>query len=193
MILINLLPVRRLKKRAKTRTEVFVVGAAFIVLCTVLLGATLLMSMNVKQTVNEVARLEAKKKSYDSTLNEIKRLEKQKQQLFVKIEAIKQLKKQSQVSVHLLDEIARVTPANSLWLNSLKQSGTTISLDGVALDNTTVAEYMKKIEASPYLQSPVLVSSAQKVVATRNLQSFTMTMGVVVAQPEEDGKVGGVK
>lgn len=192
MILINLLPVRRLKKRAKTRTEVFVVGAAFVVLCTVLLGATLLMSMNVKQTINEVARLEAKKKSYDSTLKEIKRLEKQKEQLFVKIEAIKKLKSQSQVSVHLLDEIAKVTPANSLWLNSLKQTGATISLDGVALDNTTVAEYMKKIEASPFLQAPVLVNSSRKVVASRNLQAFTMRMGVVVG-PVKDGKKGGVK
>lgn len=167
-------------------------GAAFVVLCTVLLGAMLLMSMNVKQTINEVARLEAKKKSYDSTLKEIKRLEKQKEQLFVKIEAIKKLKSQSQVSVHLLDEIAKVTPANSLWLNSLKQTGATISLDGVALDNTTVAEYMKKIEASPFLQAPVLVNSSRKVVASRNLQAFTMRMGVVVG-PVKDGKKGGVK
>ncbi len=167
-------------------------GSAFVVLCTVLLGATFLMSMNVKQTINEVTRLEAKKKSYDSTLREIKRLEKQKEQLFVKIEAIKKLKSQSQVSVHLLDEIAKVTPANSLWLNSLKQAGTTISLDGVALDNTTVAEYMKKIEASPFLQAPILVNSSQKVVATRNLQAFSMTMGVVVGSVA-DGKEGGTK
>lgn len=167
-------------------------GAAFVVLCTVLLGATLLMSMNVKQTISEVTRLETKKRSYDSTLREIKRLEKQKEQLFVKIEAIKKLKSQSQVSVHLLDEIAKITPANSIWLNSLKQNGSTISIDGVALDNTTVAEYMKKIGASPFLSAPVLQSSSQKVVATRNLQSFKLSMGVVVVQ-EQEGKEGGVK
>lgn len=192
MILINLLPVRRLKKRAKTRTEVFVVGAAFVVLCTVLLGATFLMSMNVKQTTNEVARLELKKKSYDSTLNEIKQLEKQKEQLFVKVEAIKKLKSQSQISVHLLDEIAKLTPANSVWLNSLKQTGASIYIDGVALDNTTVAEYMKKIEASPFLNAPVLASSAQKQVASRNLQSFTMTMSVTVP-PAKTTNEGGAK
>lgn len=192
MILINLLPVRRLKKRAKTRTEVFVVGAAFVVLCTVLLGATFLMSMNVKQTTNEVARLEVKKKSYDATLNEIKQLEKQKEQLFVKVEAIKKLKSQSQISVHLLDEIARLTPANSVWLNSLKQTGTSIYIDGVALDNTTVAEYMKKIETSPFLNAPVLARSAQKQVASRNLQSFTMTMSVTLA-PAQTTNEGGAK
>ncbi len=150
------------------------------------------MSMNVKQTVSEVARLETKKKSYDSTLNEIKRLEKQKEQLFVKIEAIKKLKSQSQVSVRLLDEIAKITPPNSIWLNSLKQSGVTINLAGIALDNTTVAEYMKNIEASPFLNAPVLASSAQKQVASRNLQAFTMTMGVIVA-PDQAKKDGGTK
>jgi type IV pilus assembly protein PilN len=192
MILINLLPVRHLKKRAKTRTEVFVVGAAFIVLCTVLLGATLLMSINVNQTISEVARLEAKKKSYDATLNEIKRLEKKKEQLFVKIEAIKKLKSQSQISVHLLDEIAKLTPANSIWLNSLKQTGDSIHINGVALDNTTVAEYMKKIEASPFLNAPVLASSARQTVATRHLQAFTMTMGVII-NPAQKKKAEGAK
>ena len=192
MILINLLPVRHLKKRAKTRTEVFVVGAAFIVLCTTLLGATLLMSMNVNQTINEVARLEAKKKSYDSTLNEIKQLEKKKELLFVKIEAIKKLKSQSQISVHLLDEIAKLTPANSIWLNTLKQTGTSIHINGIALDNTTVAEYMKQIEASPFLNTPLLESSAQQIVASRNLQAFTMSMGVIIT-PIQNNNGGGAQ
>lgn len=190
MILINLLPVKRLKKRAKARTEVFVVATAFVVICTALLGATLLMSMNVKQTTSEVARLEAKKKSYDATIREIKRLEKQKDLLFVKIEAIKKLKSQSQIAVHLLDEIAKVTPANSVWLNSLKQTGTNIYIDGVALDNTTVAEYMKKIEASPFLDAPVLARSAQTQIASRSLQSFTMT---VVVAPAKNIQEGGAK
>ncbi len=192
MILINLLPVRHLKKRAKTRTEVFVVGAALVVLCTVLLGATFLMSMNVKQTISEVARLEAKKKSYDATLREIKQLEKQKAQLFVQIEAIKKLKSQSQVSVHLLDEIAKVTPPNSIWLKSLKQKGASIHLSGVALDNTIIADYMKDIEASPFLNTPTLSKSAQKKVAGRKLQAFTMTAGVIVA-PTSKSKEGGAK
>jgi type IV pilus assembly protein PilN len=191
MILINLLPVKRLKKRAKARTEVFVVAVAFVVMCTALLGVTYLMSMNVKQTTSEVGRLQAKKKSYDATIREIKRLEKQKDLLFVKIEAIKKLKSQSQISVHLLDEIAKVTPANSVWLNSLKQTGTNIYIDGVALDNTTVADYMKKIEASPFLNEPVLARSAQTQNASRNLQSFTMS--VVVVAPANNIKEGGAK
>lgn len=186
MILINLLPVRHLKKRARARSEAIVFVAVFVLLCALLGGWVVKLNMDVKQMRAEVARLQQKKKSYDATLREIKQIETQKTKLFGKIEAIKELKAKSQVSVHVLDEIARATPPNSVWLTSLTQRGQRLTLSGTALDNNTVASYMNKISASNYIQSTTLGTSSQKVVANRNLQSFTLTM--VVTPPVEDEK-----
>lgn len=186
MILINLLPVRHLKKRARARNEAMVFVAVFVLLCALLGGWVVKLNMDVKQMRAEVTRLQQKKKSYDATLREIKQIETQKKKLFGKIEAIKELKAKSQVSVHVLDEIARATPPNSVWLTSLTQRGQSLTLSGTALDNNTVASYMNKISASKYIQSTTLGTSSQKVVANRNLQSFTLTM--VVTPPVENEK-----
>lgn len=165
--------------------------AVFVLLCALLGGWVVKLNMDVKQMRAEVARLQQKKNSYDATLREIKQIETQKAKLFGKIEAIKELKAKSQVSVHVLDEIARATPPNSVWLTSLTQRGQSLTLSGTALDNNTVASYMNKISASKYIQSTTLGTSSQKVVANRNLQSFTLTM--VVTPPVEDEKATAQK
>lgn len=184
MILINLLPVRHLKKRARARSEAIVFVSVFVLICAVLGGWVLKLNIDVKQMQTEVARLQKKKQSYDATLREIKQIEAQKEKLFEQIEAIKQLKAKSQVSVHVLDEIARATPPNGVWLTSLKQSGASLTLAGTALDNTTIASYMNKLSDSPYIQGTTLGTSSQKVVANRNLQTFTLSM--VVTPPTTD-------
>ncbi|MEN8257261.1 MAG: PilN domain-containing protein [Thermodesulfobacteriota bacterium] len=187
MILINLLPVRHLKKRARARSEALVFVSVFVLLCAILGGWVLKLNMDVKQMQNEVARLQKKKQSYDATLKEIKQIEAQKAKLFEQIEVIKQLKAKSQVSVHVLDEIARATPPNGVWLTSLKQSGPSLTIAGTALDNTTIASYMNKLSGSRYIQGTTLGTSTQKVVANRNLQTFTLTM--TVTPPVEGGSL----
>jgi len=187
MILINLLPVRQLKKRSKTRNEVIVFAAALVVVLVIAGSGVLFVNFNIKQMRSEVARLEAKKQSYNKTLNEIKQIEKQKEQLFVKIEAIKSLKRESQMSVHVLDEIAKATPPNSIWLESFSLSGGSLNLKGVALDNTVVAEYMDRLEASHYVQGkPRLGSANRKSIAGRNLKSFNLALNI--SAPSSDKK-----
>ncbi len=191
MILINLLPVRHLKKRARARSEAIVFVSVFVLVCAVLGGWVLKLNMDVKQMQTEVARLQKKKQSYDATLKEIKQIEAQKAKLFEQIEAIKQLKAKSQVSVHVHDEIARATPPNGVWLTSLKQSGASLTLAGTALDNTTIASYMNKLSDSQYIQGTTLGTSSQKVVANRNLQTFTLSM--VVTPPTRDESTPAAK
>lgn len=185
MILINLLPVRHLKKRAKARSEALVFASVFVLLCALLGGWALKLNMDVKQMQAEVARLDKKKKSYDATLREIKQIETQKAQLFEKIDAIKQLKAKSQVSVHVLDEVAKATPPNGVWLTTMNQRGARLSLAGTALDNNTIADYMTKLARSPYIVNVVLGDSSQRVVAKRNLKTFKLNMAV---QPPSKGE-----
>ena len=186
MILINLLPVRHLKKRARARSEALVFVSVFVLLCALLGGWVLKLNVDVKQMQAEVVRLQQKKQSYDAILREIKKIEAQKITLFAKIEAIKQLKATSQVSVHVLDEIARATPPNGVWLTSLSQRGSSLTLAGTALDNTTIANYMNRLDESQYIQGTTLGTSNQRVVASRNLQTFTLKM--IVTPPVQDEK-----
>ncbi|MEN8140049.1 MAG: PilN domain-containing protein [Thermodesulfobacteriota bacterium] len=187
MILINLLPVRQLKKRAQTRNEVIMFAMALAVILAIVGTGVVFVNVSIKQQRDVVAQLEAKKKSYNKTLAEIKQIEAKKKQLFAKIEAIKKLKRESQMSVHVIDEIARATPPNSIWLDNLKLSASSLSLKGIALDNTVVADYMNRLESSPYVTGkPRLGSATRKDVAGQNLKAFDLVMGL--APPADSNK-----
>jgi type IV pilus assembly protein PilN len=47
--------------------------------------------------------------------------------------------------VHLFDELVRTIP-DSVRLGSLKQAGDTLTLDGVAQSNASVANYMRNLD-----------------------------------------------
>jgi len=173
-----------MKKRLRTRNEVIALIASLVVLLALLVMASLSMNQRVTSLQTSIMNLNEKKSKYDVILKEIKQLEQDKQKLTAKIDVIKQLKATSQITVHLLDEIANVTPQGSIWLQSLKQSGNTVALTGIALDNTRLADYMDRLTASPYFSSVTLGKSSLTTIAGQDLKSFTLSLGI--KKPESD-------
>ncbi|HID03613.1 MAG TPA: pilus assembly protein PilN [Desulfobacterales bacterium] len=193
MIQINLLPIRQIKQRIRVRNEVLVFFVAFLVLLGLLGLFATGMSQKVSTLHENIAKLNDKKQSYIPILNQIKKLEKDKEALDAKIDVIKKLKENSQITVQVLDQIALVSPANRLWLKSVKQSGNNVSLQGVALDNRTIAEYMKSLKASPVFSNAVLGKSSQVTVAGKKLKSFSLTLQTQNPGKEENSLQGKKK
>jgi type IV pilus assembly protein PilN len=184
MIRINLLPIRQMKKRMRTRNEATVFAVALVALLALLVTASWSMQQKVVSLQTDIKELNDKKAKYNAILNEIKQLEQEKQKLTAKIDAIRQLKSTSQVTVRLLDEIAKATPPDSIWLESLKQTGGAVDLNGVALDNTRLADYMDRLTASPYFSSATLGKSSLITIAGQDLKSFSLTLAIKT--PESD-------
>jgi type IV pilus assembly protein PilN len=67
-----------------------------------------------------------------------------------------------------------------MWLSSLQQSSGLLQLQGTALDNETIAQYMQQLEASEYFEKTELTSSSQTDIAKQKLKSFSLTSTVVV-------------
>jgi len=122
--------------------------------------------------------LTKKKASYQKTINEINKLKKNKKTQQTKLNVITKLKKTSQVSVHVMDEIAHLTPQNRLWLNTLKLSNNKLDVAGIALDNATIAQFMDSISTSTYFTNAALTKSSQKVIAGAKLKSFSLKIDV---------------
>jgi len=184
MIRINLLPIRQMKKRLRTRNEVTVFAVSLVALLALLGAASWSMHQKVTSLQTNIKELNDKKAKYNAILNEIKQLEQEKQKLTAKIDVIKQLKSTSQVTVRLLDEIAKATTPDSIWLESLKQTGGAVDLNGIALDNTRLADYMDSLSASPYFASATLGKSSLTTIAGQDLKSFSLTLAVKT--PESD-------
>ncbi len=187
MVHINLLPVREIKRRLKARRQIinFIIG--LLCLFVALGGVAYLQVSRAGQLRAELAQLKKEKQKYNKILAKIKKLEQDKALLEKRIAIIRQLKKSSSLTVHILDEIANITPTKRMWLTSLAQTGNTLQLTGMALDNRTIAKYMEDLKKSPYIKSVSLTSSSLKPYAGRNLKAFSLTC--TIGMPEE-GKKG---
>lgn len=178
MIQINLFPVKQIKKRIKARNEVMGFVLMLALLGVVLGGHTWTMAQTADKINCQIKEFEKIKADNQHILNQIKELKQAKLNLETKLDVIKKLKINSQVTVRVLDEIARNTPSKRVWLKSLQQSSSQLQISGVALDNATIAGYMKKLTASPFFASADLKTTSQMVVAGRKLKSFSMALVV---------------
>ncbi|MDG4475356.1 PilN domain-containing protein [Thiovibrio frasassiensis] len=179
MIRINLLPIRQLKKRQRLKTELLGFCAALALVLFFLAGGWFALAGKINTLQDEIVTLEQKKQAFAPILKEIETLKKEKQLVEQKLDSIKTLQAGAKVTVRVLDEVASRTPTSRMWLSSLQQSTGRLQLQGIALDNETIAQYMQQLEASEYFEKTELTSSAQTDVAKQKLKSFSLTINVI--------------
>ena len=184
MIRINLLPVREIKRRNKAKKELTTAALAVALFIALLTAFSVYQIMVVKGLKSDLTDLQAQKSQHDARLKEIKKLEEEKALLLTRIGVIEQLKKSASVTVHVLDDVALRTPSDRIWLTDLSQNGNQIQVNGMSLDNQTVAKYMVDLEGSPYMENLVLVKSDMKKYADRDLKAFTITSSIVVPEQQ---------
>jgi type IV pilus assembly protein PilN len=178
MLKINLLPVRQLQQHAKACNEVFGFVTLLVFLLVFLAAVGVLQANKATAIQAEATRLNQEKQTYDKVLAEIKKLEADKKELENKIGIIKQLKQDSSITVHVLDEVSRRLDSTRMWLITLDQQGSTLSLTGTALDNKTIAEFMDALDASPYVSDVNLSDSSLTKVAGQDLKAFAIQCAV---------------
>lgn len=180
MIHINLLPVRDILRRKKYKAEIFTILSGIGVLILLLVGVEIFQVSSISTLNEEQAKINAEKQQYATILNDIKKIEEEKKMLLTRIDVINQLRQSSSLTVHALDEIANFTPVGRIWLKSLSQTESQLTIGGMALDDQTIAKYLDDLESSKYIQNVSLVSSAMEMYADRSLKAFSISAQVVM-------------
>lgn len=147
---INLLPWRAERRKQREREFFMQLGAALVAAILVLLLWSAWMGQRVDNQNDRNTLLQGEIKQLDERIVKIKDLEKVRERLLARKQIIEQLQANRSQMVHLFDELVRTIPA-SARLGGLKQTGDSLTLDGVAQSNASVAEYMRNIEASPWM------------------------------------------
>lgn len=188
MIRINLLPVRQLKKRAKARHEIYGIIIGFVCFLAALGIVTYLQIGKVDALKNAIASTDREIQKLKPILAQIQEIEATKKELARKTAVIDKLKSDSSLTVRVLDEVANIVDNNRMWLLDLNQQGNSLVLNGIALDNQTVAQFMDNLKLSPFVNSVDLTDSSLTKIAGRDLKSFSLTCTVsqpVAAQTEK--------
>ena len=99
---------------------------------------------------------------------------------------IEKLENQRKGPVELLVEIARAVPLDRLWLDSLSETGRTLTLQGTAMDNDTVALFMTELEKGPRIRSVDLDKTMLRSFPKHKLRAagFVLTGLIADDKPE---------
>jgi type IV pilus assembly protein PilN len=188
MIRINLLPHREEKRKARQKQFIWLAGITAVtglVLATLL---WLLFASQIDAQKNRNKYLNDEIAVLDKKIDEIKRIREETAALLAKKQVVEQLQGNRSEAVYLLDQLLRQLP-EGLYLKSIKQTGTKVSITGYAQSNARVAALMKNIEASPYLENPNLVEIKAVTVSNIRANEFNMDFGIKRAKAD-DGKGG---
>src|SRR6478609_4423453 len=153
---INLLPHREQKRQARQRQFISLVitfalaGVAIVVLTHVFLAS------RIDNQLSRNNLLKTKIAELDAQIKEIDKLRDQIQQVLARKQVVETLQANRNEAVHLLDQLARDLP-DGIYLKSVKQAGTKVTLVGYAQSNARVSTLMRNIEASPWITHPELV------------------------------------
>lgn len=155
-IRINLLPHREQKRQARQRQFIgLAITLAVLGLSVVgLVHFFLATKIEDQESRNKLLKTEIAK--LDDQIKEIDKLREQTQALLSRKQVVETLQSNRTDAVHLLDQMVRQLP-DGIYLKSLKQTGTKVTIVGFAQSNARVSTLMRNIDSSPWLQQPELV------------------------------------
>ncbi len=179
MISINLLPVREWKKREAVRQQVSVFFLSFILLLAGLFAVGFAIQGKVSAQKAELKRLEARKAQLAYVDKKISLAKKKSKEIQTKFKAIEKLQEGRTRTVKILDEVVTSLPIDRLWLKKLDLKGATMKLSGIALDNHTVALFMRRLDASPLTKKVKLVNTKRQKIQGHDLMQFDLVVNLV--------------
>lgn len=177
MIQINLLPVKAKKKRETGRQF-----ALLYFLCILLgLGAIgyiwYSQKTEIERLQTRLAQVEREVQQYAKFEALLADLKKRKDVLDKQRTVIKDLQRDRDTIVRMMALLSVEIPADRMWFERFTQGGSGITLDGVALSNEAIAEFMRNLESSPYIVkgSVSLTHSRQVTMSAMKLREFQVT------------------
>ena len=191
MVRINLLPHREQKRQARQRQFVsLAVGLAILGIAIVGLGHVVIAArIDNQNNRNNLLKTEIAK--LDEQIKEIDRLRDQTQALLARKQVVETLQANRTEAVHLLDQLVRQLP-DGVYLRTVRQNGTRVTLVGYAQSNARVSTLMRNIESSPWLGSPELIEIRSVAVDRQKVNEFTLAMQVKRAAAAGDARPGSM-
>jgi type IV pilus assembly protein PilN len=185
MMRINLLPHRQIKRAERQREfGLMALMAAGGACAVIFLGWQFLGSQKESQ-LERNGRLEKAITSLDKEIADIKDLKDQINNVLERKQIVENLQTNRSQAVVILDELTRQLP-EGLYIKSIKQAGSLITLEGVADTNARVATLVRNLGVSNWLESPNLVEIQSATVNNIKQNNFTLTVSLKAQKAEEE-------
>ncbi|HEY2816091.1 MAG TPA: PilN domain-containing protein [Casimicrobiaceae bacterium] len=188
IVRINLLPHREQRRQARQRQFVSLAVVLSALSLAVILLVHGVFSAQIENQNSRNALLKTEIAKLDAQIKEIDRLREQIQAVISRKQVVETLQANRSEAVHLLDQLVRQLP-DGVYLRTIKQVGTKVTLNGYAQSNARVSTLMRNIESSPWVGHPELVeiklvpAPGSPPAAGLKMSEFTLNLQVKRAAP----------
>lgn len=196
MARINLLPWRAARRKQRQQQFYTMLGAAAILAVVAVFGIKMYFDSLIQAQQARNAYLQTEITAVEAKIKEIEELDRKRASLLQRKQVIEQLQASRSQMVHLFDELVRTIP-EGVRLESIKQAGDLLTLEGLAQSNARVSSYIRALEGSGWMSHPDL-SIIEAKGADRNMP-YIFNLKVTLVRPKAPGEeteaqvAGGVK
>jgi type IV pilus assembly protein PilN len=183
MIRVNLLPIKALQAEVTRRREIIIGSSVLGSLAVLLIGAYIYQSRELSLLQNELSALRTELQALTLKVKEVGDLQNKIKDFRSKNKIIEDLNRKKSGPVLVMESLSSAVPA-SLWLTDFKESGGSLTMNGLATDNQTIADFMKAIAQSKYFKDVELVETTQGVGQSATLKKFALKTTIIYRPPE---------
>lgn len=165
-------PALGIKLPSVQATVLYIIG--LVVVVAVVTITLLTQSNKIGSLDNNIKQLNAKLeelKIYKATVDSLERRERE---LGMLIWPIRELNQNRFFIAHIIEEISERIPSYT-WLTRLELSQSEIKLNGITASNLLVADFMNRLEESPYISNVDLTVLEKKAVGKMEMMDFKLT------------------
>ncbi len=183
MIRINLLPFKQRQAEVSRKRQIIIGSAALGSVLVLLLGIYLYQSHRLTELEQELAGLRTELRVLNAKVKEIADLQVKIKEARGKQKIIDDLNRKKTGPVLVMASLSRATPT-SLWLTDLSETAGSVTMNGLAADNETIAEFMRSLDGSKFFNNVELVESVRGTDANASRKKFSIRARVNYRPPD---------
>jgi len=173
MIRINLLSDREAIRKETTRQQVSIFILTICLVLVILGGIQFYQYRQKKDLRQNIEYVQKELKELEKKVGEVQRYKEAKTELETKLQIIERLQKGKMLVLQLLDGLGETIP-DKMWLQELGFKGGKLSMEGYAVDNETIAAFMKQLERTKSFRTVELVLTEKKEVEGVGMKHFSL-------------------
>ncbi len=161
MIRINLLPIKETERALGRRHQMSLVALGAATTLLIMLIPFLIQGRKLSNLNEEITQLTEEIQAMNLQVREVRDIDRLKREVQTKLRIIDDLNRKRIGPARVLEDLSGSTPDN-LWLIDFNEVASSATFTGLALDNETIARFMRQLQNSPYFHSVDLVETSQQ-------------------------------
>jgi type IV pilus assembly protein PilN len=179
MIKINLLLARKEKKKIGLKKEYIVLILSVVLLLIVLVLVQWRLDKEKEDTLTQISNTKNEIARYKSLTTEVNKAKEAQKTLQDKLNIINSLRKEKASAAKVLDELSIDKP-EKMHLESLRKDGSKLGIEGIALDDETIANFMTNLRKSNLFKNVDLIVSEQVEQSKIKLKKFILSCDIIL-------------